>query len=193
MKAKDIMLKYNISRKTLSRWIKDDKIVYKILPNGRYDYEYEYTNDKQIHRINIIYARVSTTGQKDNLKRQIQRLNDFCSSNGYIIDETLHEIASGMNYNRKQYNKLLNFVLDGKVDNIFIEYEDRLLRFGFDNFKLICDKFNTKIIVINKSENKDTIKEITDDLVNIIHHFSSKIYSLRKNKNKIINILNENN
>ena len=97
-----------------------------------------------------------------------------------------------MNYNRKQYNKLLNLILDNKIKNIFIEYEDRLLRFGFDNFITICNKFNTNIIVINKSENKDTIKEITEDLVNIIHHFSSKIYSLRKNKNKIIEIINDN-
>jgi len=192
MKAKDIMLKYNISRKTLSNWVIKNKISYNVLPSGRYDYEVIDTK-LNIDKLNIIYARVSTTGQKDNLKRQIERLNNYCSSQGFIIDETLQEIASGMNYNRKYYNKLLNLVLDNKVNKIFIEYEDRLLRFGFDNFVKICEKFNTNVIVINKSENKDTIKEITDDLVNIIHHFSSKIYSLRKNKNKIINILNDNN
>jgi len=193
MKAKDIMLKYSISRKTLSSWVIKNKIVYDILPNGRYNYEPINKIKSNNEKINIIYARVSTTGQKDNLTRQIERLNNFCSSNGYIVDQTLQEIASGMNYNRKQYNKLLNLILDNKINNIFIEYEDRLLRFGFDNFKLICDKFNTNIIVINKSDNTDTIKEITDDLVNIIHHFSSKIYSLRRNKNKIIDILNDNN
>jgi predicted site-specific integrase-resolvase len=192
MKAKDMMLKYNISRKTLSNWVIKNKISYNILPSGRYDYE-AINNEKCVEKINIIYARVSTSGQKDNLKRQIDRLTDYCSYNGFIIDETLQEIASGMNYNRIKYIKLLNLVLDNKVDKIFIEYEDRLLRFGFDNFKLICEKFNTTIIVINKSENKDTIKEITDDLVNIIHHFSSKMYSLRKNKSKIINMLNDNN
>jgi predicted site-specific integrase-resolvase len=83
-------------------------------------------------------------------------------------------------------------VLENKINNIFIEYEDRLLRFGFDNFVTICKKFNTNVIVINKSENKDSIKEITEDLVNIIHHFSSKIYSLRRNKSKIIKIINDN-
>jgi len=190
MKAKEIMKKYDITRKTLSNWTLSGKIKYNLLPNDRYDYEplENISNEK----VNIIYARVSTTGQKNNLKRQIERLNNYCSSNGFIIDQTLQEIASGMNYNRKQYNKLLNLILENKINNIFVEYEDRLLRFGFDNFVKICEKFNTNVVVINKSENKDTIKEITEDLVNIIHHFSSKMYSLRKNKNKIINILNEN-
>lgn len=190
MKSSEIMKKYNITRRTLYNWVKDKKIEYKILPSGRYDY---INNSSSIYtKQNIIYARVSTTGQKDNLERQVERLSNYCSSNGYIIDDIYKEIASGMNYNRKYYNKLLEMVLENKIDNIFIEYEDRLLRFGFDNFVTICNKFNTNIIVINKSENKDSVKEITDDLVNIIHHFSSKIYSLRRNKSKIINIINDN-
>jgi predicted site-specific integrase-resolvase len=190
MKSSEIMKKYNITRKTLYNWVKYDKIKYNILPSGRYDYiDDTITNNK---KLNIIYARVSTTGQKDNLNRQIERLTNYCSSNGYIIDNVYSEIASGMNYNRKYYNKLLEQVLENKIDNIFIEYEDRLLRFGFDNFITICNKFNTNVIIINKSDNKDSVKEITDDLVNIIHHFSSKIYSLRRNKNKIINIINDN-
>ena len=182
MKSSEIMKKYNITRRTLYNWVRDKKIEYKILPSGRYDY---IDNSSNIYiKQNIIYARVSTTGQKDNLERQVERLSNYCSSNGYIIDDVYKEIASGMNYNRKYYNKLLEMVLENKINNIFIEYEDRLLRFGFDNFVTICKKFNTNVIVINKSENKDSIKEITEDLVNIIHHFSSKIYSLRRTSMK---------
>lgn len=84
MKAKDIMIKYNITRKTLSNWVISNKISYNVLPSGRYDYE---INDiKQVKRLNIIYSRVSTTNQKSNLDRQIERLQNYCSSNGIIID-----------------------------------------------------------------------------------------------------------
>ena len=191
MKAKEIMKKYNITRKTLSNWVINNKILYNILPNGRYDYE--NVKNENVDKINIIYARVSTTNQKENLDRQLNRLEDYCAKNGFIINKTYKEIASGMNYNRKYFNIILDMILENKIENIFIEYEDRLVRFGFDNILNICKKFNTNIIIINENENKDTIKEITDDLVNIIHHFSSKIYSLRKNKNKLLNIIKDDN
>jgi predicted site-specific integrase-resolvase len=189
MRAKDIINKYGITRNTLTNWVKTNKIGFSKTKTGRYIYN---DNDiKPVKRKNIIYGRVSTTGQKENLNRQVERLENFCSSNGYIIDDIFTEIASGMNYNRKNFVKLLNSVLNNEIENIFVEYEDRLVRFGFDNIVNICKNFNTNIIVINKSENNDQVKEITDDLISIIDHFSSKIYSLRKNKNKIINIVNE--
>jgi len=190
MKAKEVLNKYKITRNTLYNWVRYNKISYKKTPSGRYDYFDEDIKIKE--KINIIYARVSTTGQSDNLKRQIERLTNYCSSNGVLINNTYSEIASGMNYNRKYYNKIINMVLDGVVSKIFIEYEDRLCRFGFDGLKTIFEKFNTEIIIINKSDTKDNIKEITDDLVSIIHHYSSKIYSLRRNKSKIIKAINDN-
>jgi len=58
-----------------------------------------------------------------------------------------------------------------------IEYKDRLLRFGFEEFELICKKFKTNIIIIDEDvydKNKNNVKEITEiteDLVAIIHHF----------------------
>lgn len=39
MKATEVMTKYNITRQTLSNWVKEGKIDYIILPNGRYDYQ----------------------------------------------------------------------------------------------------------------------------------------------------------
>jgi putative resolvase len=192
MKAKDVMKKYNISRNTLTNWVKSGKILYDKTKSGRYIYM-----DKDIEkiedRINIIYARVSTSGQSENLKRQIERLKDFSASNGIIIHEILSEIGSGMNYNRLKYTKLINMVLDNKVEKIIIEYDDRLVRFGLTGLENIFKKFNTELIIINKSEEGDLYKEITDDLISIIHHFSSKMYSLRKNKKKIVDIINENN
>lgn len=46
MKASEIMKKYNITRPTLSAWVKENKIKYIKLPNGRY--EYEELNDTSI-------------------------------------------------------------------------------------------------------------------------------------------------
>ncbi len=97
---------------------------------------------------------------------------------GYIYSE----IVSALNYERKEYRKLFQQVIENKIDTIFIEYKDRLLRIGFSDFENLCKLFNTKIIIIDNTvdNNKTKQQEITDDLISIIHHFSSKIYSNRR-------------
>jgi len=194
MKASEIMEKYQITRNTLYRWVKDNKISFTILPSGRYDYlSFNHKNEKPLHRKNVIYARVSSTTQKDNLPRQIDRIKSFASANGFIIDSIYSEVASALNYNRKFYRKLFDEIIENKIDKVFIEYKDRLLRIGFDDFLNLCKKFNTTVVVLdNTNDNQiDKHKEITDDLTSIIHHFSSKIYSARRIK-KITDTINEN-
>lgn len=192
MKAKDIMLKYGISRETLCNWVKNNKIKYSILPSGRYDYEEKIYNSK-IPKKTIIYARCSTSGQKENLERQIDRLKSFASANGYIISNIYSEIASALNYNRPQYRKLYKEIVSNQIERIIIEYKDRLLRIGFDDFQELCNLHNVELIVIDNSFDKTKQQEITDDLISIIHHFSSKMYSSRKRKKITDTITSEDN
>lgn len=199
MKAQEVMLKYRIHRQTLYRWRKEGLIEFSKTPSGRYIYglnkSYELAGEKEITiQKTVIYARVSTSGQKENLERQIKRLKLFASANGMIVDEVHSEIASALNYNRKKFNKILNDIFDGKVKIILIEYRDRLVRVGFDHFENICKRFGVKLIVSDQTEDqsKDKQKEIINDLVSIMHHFSAKIYSLRKNKKQIEKLINAN-
>lgn len=188
MKAKDIMAKYDISRITLYRWVKDGRISFEKLPSGRYvylDHVDKYKEKEVESRKNVVYARVSSTTQKNNLPSQVDRLKLFAYSNGIIVDEVYSEIASALNYNRKKYRKLFQEVEENKIGTIFVEYRDRLLRIGFEDFEELCRIHGTNIVVIDNSNNQDETKqqEITDDLISIIHHFSSKIYSARRIKN----------
>ena len=188
MKSKEVCALYRITPVTLCKWVKDKTIMVKILPSGRYDYIVKElkTNEK---RSSVIYSRVSTSIQKDNLARQTERIKGFCSAKGVVVDEIFSDIGSALNYSRKGYIKLLGLVLNKKVETIFIEYKDRLLRIGFEDFERICKYFGTKIIVIdNTNSDKSKQQEITEDLVSIIHHFSMRIYSSRKRK-KLIDLL----
>lgn len=189
MKANEVMHKYNICRETLCRWVKENKIKYTILPSGRYNYDEKIYNSN-INKKTILYARCSTSGQKENLERQIERLKEFATKNGYIIDGVYSEIASALNYNRKYYRKLYGEIVNNEIEKIVIEYKDRLLRIGFDDFQILCDLHNVDLIVIDNSEDKSKQQEITEDLISIIHHFSSKMYSSRKRK-KIIEVISE--
>jgi predicted site-specific integrase-resolvase len=184
---------YNITKKTLGLWVKTKKIKVKILPSGRYDYIVDGSNKTKKERKTVIYARVSTTGQKENLDRQVERLQMFASGKGMVVDNVYKEIASALNYNRKNYRKLITLIMEGEIENVIIEYKDRILRIGFEEFKYLCDYRKVNIIIADNSEEVDVNKhkEITDDLISIIHHFSSKIYSLRRSKKRLENIIKE--
>lgn len=193
MKAKEILNKYDICRTTLWRWVKEGKISYTKTPSGRYDYSDILNHNDKIQRKNVIYARCSTSNQKENLNRQIDRLKAFASANGLTVNHVYSEIASALNYNRKEYRKLFKDIVSNNIDTIIIEYKDRILRIGFDDFKELCNLFNVKIIVIDESEDKNKKQEIVEDMVAIIHHFSSKIYSNRKRKLIIDTVNSEDN
>lgn len=195
MRAKEVMELYGITRSTLWRWVKLGRIGFEIKPSGRYDYLKKVEmSGCEIKKQNIIYARVSTTGQKENLNRQVERLKLFASSKGIIIDEVYQEIASALNYNRRNYRKLVKGIIDGKIGIVFAEYKDRILRIGFEDFESLCREYGVKLIISDLSEDKadtDKNKEIINDLISIIHHFSSKIYSLRRNKKQIESLITE--
>ena len=152
-----------------------------------------FSEENAKKRKNIIYARVSTSKQKDDLKKQIQILNDFCNSNGIIIDEIFAEIASGMNEDREEFNKIIDLVINKEIDKIYITFEDRLTRFGFKYFENLFDKFDTQIVVLNNKINNESFEEeLSNDLISIIHYFSMKMYSNRRKKLKEASELIEN-
>jgi DNA binding domain protein, excisionase family len=78
-------------------------------------------------------------------------------------------------------------VMNDEIDRIFILYKDRLTRFGFNYLEQICNKFGTKIIVISEEiQEKSIQEELAEDIISIIHSFSSKLYGMRnKIKEKI--------
>lgn len=185
MKACEVLKMYGISRVTLGRWVKFGRISCERLPSGHWNYTShvgKYSNIVEDSRKNVIYCRVSTSGQKENLGRQVERVRNFVSSSGNVIDEVYQEVGSALNYNRKLYRKLYREITENKIANIFVEYKDRMLRVGFDDFVELCKLHGTKITVIDNSIIKSTNSEIVEDMIAIIHHFSSKMYSSRKKK-----------
>ena len=148
-------------------------------------------NNNNVHqkRLIVTYSRVSSHGQRDDLKSQQSFIENFVASNGLQVDENLSDIGSGLNYERKNFLKILELVEQGKIEKIIIAHKDRFVRFGFDYFQNFCKKHNTEIVIINL-DSCSPEQEFTEDLISIIHCFSSKLYGLRKyNKNtKVLKI-----
>ena len=141
------------------------------------------------NKIDLIYARVSTNEQKNrgDLDRQINYIiREIIAKNPKNL-KVFSEVGSGLNDNRTELKKLLDMVMNDEVDRIFIPYKDRLTRFGFNYLEQICNKFGTKIIVISEEiQEKSIQEELAEDIISIIHSFSSKLYGMRnKIKEKI--------
>lgn len=189
-KPKDFAELLGVSVKTLQRWDREDILKAKRTPTDRRYYTYDqYLEFKGISNSNtnrkiVIYTRVSTNGQKDDLKNQMEFLLNFTSSKGMIVDEIIKDIGSGLNYNRKKWNKLIEECMENKVDTIIITHKDRFIRFGYDWFERFLGKFNVKIIVLN-NELLSPQEELVQDIISILHVFSCRIYGLKKYKKKI--------
>lgn len=195
MKSKEVLELLQITRPTLTKYVKEGLIKVNILPNGRYDYDkdsvYKLFN-KGVERKTYIYARVSTPKQKADLENQIQMLKQFCFSNGYCISRVFSDIASGISFEkRKDFFKMLDDVIAGKVERIVITYKDRLSRVGFELFYHLFKKYNCEIIVMSEvgSEKLDS-EEIFEEIISLLHCYSMKLYSKRRGQ-KIKKILED--
>lgn len=127
----------------------------------------------------VLYARVSSYPKKDDLDRQLARLREYASANGFIIQKEYKEIASGMNDNRKMLNKIL---LNTEHKTIIVENKDRLTRFGYNYIKNLLEIQDRNIIVINESSSADD--DLMKDLISIITSFCCRLYGMRRGLNK---------
>ena len=127
----------------------------------------------------LLYCRVSTTLQKEHLKRQRERLAQFALSNGYVVEHLYEDIASGMNFKRKGLLNLFQYCQTHPIKAVIIEYKDRIARFGVDLLADILRSYGTELLVVNQMES-DYNQEIIDDLSSVILHFSRRLYGKRK-------------
>lgn len=187
MKSSKVLKLLNISRQTLTKYVKNGDIRVVMQANKQYDYNEEDVYRKSglsENRVNAVYARVSTPKQKKDLENQAETLIRYCNANGVKVDKVYKDIASGMNFERKQFRSMLEDVLNYRISCIYITYKDRFSRISFDMFERLFLEYGCKIIVINKTESttEDDEKEIFSDIISMLHCFAMKMYSRRRKK-----------
>lgn len=191
MKPKEMAERLGVTVRTLQIWDKKGILkAYRTPTNRRYYTEEQYLKytgqSLQSKRLNVAYARASNNSQKDDLKNQISFIRQYVNAKGVILDDTITEIGSGLDYNRKKWNELLEKVMQNEIDTIYITYKDRFVRFGYEWFERLCKMHDTKIVVLNNVETSPT-QEMIDDMVSIEHVFSGRLSGLRKYQTKIQN------
>jgi putative resolvase len=180
-----------VSTTTLRRWDRSGKLVAEKTPTGhrRYSLEqlrYVEEGQKPAERQTIGYARVSTSGQKDDLARQVQMLESFCAAKGWPY-QIIQDQGSGLNYNKRGLKKLISQICAGEVGRLVVTHKDRLLRFGSELIFQACEIFHTEVVIINQEEAPLGFEEeLAQDVLEIITVFSAKLYGSRSRKNKIL-------
>lgn len=187
MKLSQWAKQQGIHYQTAYRWFLAGKMpveAYRTPTGGIYVHDTKNSTEIK-QKETYIYCRVSSYEKKDDLERQIKRCTDFCETKGWAVKSIVKEIASGMNDNRKQLNKLIKL----NPNRIVVENKDRLTRFGFNYMKMFLTKLNCELIVINEDETKEN--DLMRDLISVITSFCCRLYGLRRGYNKAKKIKQE--
>lgn len=161
------------------------KVKFEREPDGKHISIIE-DEDKKLTDAVGIYARVSSSENKDNLERQKERLENYCAARGYKVLKTVTEIGSGLNDKRPKLEKLLT---DESIKMIVVEHSDRLARFGLNYIQKLLEMQGRKIEVINEQSNDRD--DLMQDFVSIITSFCARLYGMRRNKRRTEQIIRE--
>lgn len=177
----EVQKRFGYHPKTLADWADAGKIKCVKSPGGHRRYllsSLESITQISDNRIVVIYARVSTHSQKEDLQVQAKFLTDARTG------DVIKEIGSGMNFKRRKFLKLMERVAHDEIAEIIVGHKDRLCRFGFDFIEWFCQQHGCKITVLGKTD-LSPYQELMHDFMSIMHCFSSRLYFLRRYKEEI--------
>ena len=173
---------------TLRRWCKSGKIQAEYRTTGNHRrFSLEKIEKQFFHKESsdktVVYSRVSSHDQKQDLITQTQKLTAYCSAQGIDNVETIEDLGSGLNYNKKGLGKLINLIINKKIKQLIINHKDRLLRFGSELIFKLCEFYQVKVIILEKQE-KDFEQELACNVIEIMTVFCAKLYGKRSHQNK---------
>ncbi|MGM9911097.1 MAG: IS607 family transposase [Lacticaseibacillus absianus] len=185
MRAGKVMEILQISRSTLRRYRDQGILKATELPTGQFDFDEDSVfllKNQNAPRLTVLYGRVSTYKQKADLGNQMQELMDFASASGYKGYRCFEDIASGISFKeRKEFFKMLDLVIAGKVKRVVITHKDRLSRVGYELFEYLFKNYGTEIEVISDIEDEKTDEqELFEEIISLLHCFSMRMYSHRR-------------
>lgn len=176
------------SVQTIRRWEREGKLVAKRLPSG-----HRYFDESDVRRllggipetkVSVVYCRVSSSAQKDELASQVDAIETYCRSAGIAVDEWIQETGSGINFKRERFLDILDRIQRGEVEKLLVAHKDRLVRFGYDLIAHIAAENGCEIVIVNQNSLSPQ-QEMVEDLLSIVHTFSCRLYEMRKYKQQL--------
>lgn len=172
-----------LNPQTVWKWCRTGKMPVPVehTPSGMWlvhDSKYETPTPDGNEGRTVCYARVSSADQKDDLKRQADRLKAFAIGMGVEDPEVVMETGSGMNDRRRKLNRLLS---DPTVTSIIVEHRDRLTRMNAGLVESALKAQGRRIIVVDDTELDD---DLARDMTEVLTSFCARLYGRRAAKHK---------
>jgi putative resolvase len=187
--SKHIRQHYDISNSGLRRWADNGKIACKRLPGGKRLYLRDDVlkllgdngDNQGPQKEKIIYARVSSSHQKEDLERQIQDLQ-----RSYPFHRVLSDVGSGLNFQRRGLQALLELVFQRAVEEVVVAFRDRLCRFAFDLLETVFTSHGVRLVVHGGDEGggAGAEQELAEDLLSVVNFFVARNNGRRAAANK---------
>jgi putative resolvase len=121
----------------------------------------------------VVYARVSSADQREDLDRQVGRAFEWATQQGCCPDEVVKEIGSGLNGNRRGLRRLVS---DHTVSMIVVEHRERLCRFGFEYVEAALAGRGARILVMDEGELED---DLVRDVAEVMTSLCARLYGRR--------------
>ncbi len=164
---------YGFDKATTSRMHRDGRLPPELqveqLPNGRYYVVVPPQNEGRC----VVYARVSSADQKEDLDRQVGRVAEWATQQGCRPDEVVKEIGSGLNGNRRRLRRL---IADHTVGTVMVERRERLCRFGFEYVEAALAGRGARILVMEDNELED---DLVRDVTEVMTSLCARLYGRR--------------
>jgi excisionase family DNA binding protein len=186
----------NVSSLTLRNWDNCGKLkaVKTIGGHRRYNEEdvKKFIGQEENEEINkymidmvAIYSRVSSHEQKQkgDLDRQCQRITEYCVKKKYVINSVIKDVGSGLSDTRIGFLKLIDLVINRKINRVIVEHKDRLTRFQFNIIVIFFSSYGVEIECM-EIPNKDSEEEFVNDIMMLMASFSGKLYGKRSAKRR---------
>lgn len=181
-----------ISVKTLQRWEREGRLV----PIARTDSNRRLYTEAQLREFIglrnaasdptrlVAYCRVSSAAQKPDLANQRKVLEEFVVAKGLANVEFVEDVGGGLNFKRKRFLTLMDEIGRREIKTLILAHRDRLTRFGFEWFEHFAQVNGCELLVLNQ-ERLSPEQEMVQDLMTIVHCFSSRLYGLRNYRKKL--------
>ena len=106
-------------------------------------------------RTAIIYARISTTKEKQNVLQQIEYCKKWAERDGYDILKVFKDEKTGKTDQRRGYQRMLQYLKENKGTNLIVQDTDRLTRDFYDGVELEKFIMENKVNILSLSETID--------------------------------------
>ena len=164
---------------TLRKWANDGRIEHIRSPGGRRLYDVDAFLRESVGVEVVLYARVSSSAEKDDLRGQVALLQSR-----YPGAEIIKDIGGGLTWKRKGLVALLERLHGGEKLRLVVAHKDRLARFGFELVDWLAKQNGGEVVVLDASKCSPE-QELTQDILSLLDTFSCRLSGLRKYRDKI--------